>query len=174
LENESRKKEKLMNQETFGQRFVRLRKGKGLTQEAVATALKVSPQAVSKWETDSSLPDISLLTGIAELFGVTTDTLLGKEEEHVQIVPNPTPEEIDKKMLKIRIVSGDGDIVKVNLPMGLVRIMTKSSQGVEISGMDSLKGIDWKAIMDMVDKGIIGDLVDITSADGDTVSIAVQ
>ena len=46
--------------ESFGQRFQRLRKNAGLTQEEVATKLNITPQAVSKWENDASAPDISL------------------------------------------------------------------------------------------------------------------
>ena len=66
--------------ETFGQRFSRLRKAKGMTQEVIAEKMNISPQAVSKWENDLSAPDVSLLLPLAELLGVTTDTLLGKED----------------------------------------------------------------------------------------------
>lgn len=40
--------------ETFGQRFVRLRKEKGFTQEDIASKINISAQAVSKWENDIS------------------------------------------------------------------------------------------------------------------------
>ena len=66
--------------ETFGQRFSRLRKAKGMTQEVIAEKMNISPQAVSKWENDLSAPDVSLLLPLAELLGVTADTLLGKED----------------------------------------------------------------------------------------------
>lgn len=54
------------------------RKNAGMTQEEVARYLMVTPQAVSKWETGNGTPDISLLIPIAELFGVSTDELLGR------------------------------------------------------------------------------------------------
>ena len=41
--------------ETFGQRFLRLRKEKGLTQDQIAQRVNISPQAVSKWENGGSL-----------------------------------------------------------------------------------------------------------------------
>ena len=47
--------------ETFGERFQRLRKEKGLTQDKIAEAVNVSSQAVSKWENDINMPDITLL-----------------------------------------------------------------------------------------------------------------
>jgi hypothetical protein len=43
-----------------------------------------------------------------------------------------------------------------------------------ISGMDGLKGIDMRKIVDMVEHGLIGKLVEIESAGGDTVEIVVE
>lgn len=56
-----------------------LRKQKGMTQEELAAALGVTNQSVSKWENNICCPDIQLLPQIAELFGVSTDKLLGYE-----------------------------------------------------------------------------------------------
>jgi len=63
-----------MNQE-LGKRIKALRGERGMTQEALATALDVSPQAISKWETGVTAPDISLLPAISVTFGVTIDEL---------------------------------------------------------------------------------------------------
>lgn len=52
-----------------------LRKKKGITQEQLATALNISPQAVSKWETNTSQPDTQTLPIIADYFGVSIDWL---------------------------------------------------------------------------------------------------
>lgn len=54
-----------------------LRKQRGLTQEQAAEFFGVSAQAISKWETGISYPDVSLLPIIAGFFGVSTDELLG-------------------------------------------------------------------------------------------------
>ena len=56
-----------------------LRKQRGLNQEQMAETLGVSAQAVSKWETGGSFPDISLLPIIADYFGVSVDYLLGHD-----------------------------------------------------------------------------------------------
>ncbi|MCR4719144.1 MAG: helix-turn-helix domain-containing protein [Firmicutes bacterium] len=53
-----------------------LRKAKGLTQKQVADKLGVLPKTVSKWETGHGFPDISTLSALADIFGVSERTLL--------------------------------------------------------------------------------------------------
>lgn len=62
---------------TLGKRIVQHRKRCGLTQDQLAEKLGITAQAVSKWENDQSCPDITILPKLAELFGTTTDALLG-------------------------------------------------------------------------------------------------
>jgi transcriptional regulator with XRE-family HTH domain len=57
-----------------------LRQGKNLTQEELAAFLNVSSQAVSKWESDKSYPDITLLPALAQFFDVAVDDLLGMDD----------------------------------------------------------------------------------------------
>ena len=61
----------------FSETFKKLRKGRNMTQEQIAEVLRVSPQAVSRWETGATYPDIALLPSIAEFFETTVDALLG-------------------------------------------------------------------------------------------------
>ncbi len=63
--------------ETIGKRIAHHRKRLGLTQDQLAERLGVTAQAVSKWENDQSCPDIATLPRLAEIFGVSTDELLG-------------------------------------------------------------------------------------------------
>lgn len=65
--------------ETMGQIIKRLRKERGLTQESLAERLGVTFQAVSKWETDAGMPDVSQIVPLANAFGVRTDVLFGLE-----------------------------------------------------------------------------------------------
>ncbi len=62
---------------SFGTTIKKLRRNKDMTQEELAEVLSISPQAVSRWETDSAMPDISLLPSLCNFFGVTSDYLLG-------------------------------------------------------------------------------------------------
>ena len=64
---------------TLGQRIAQKRKEQGLSQEEVAAALEVSRQSVSKWENDSSVPELEKLVKLSELFGVTLDELVKGE-----------------------------------------------------------------------------------------------
>ena len=62
---------------SMGQIIKNLRKSSGFTQEELAERLGVTYQAVSKWENDAGLPDISQVVPLASIFGVSTDALFG-------------------------------------------------------------------------------------------------
>lgn len=163
--------------ETLGARLARLRREKKMTQDEVAEKLNVSPQAVSKWENDQSCPDILLLPQIAALFGVTTDILLKGEEPEptVRLLPPEERRSFDKMMLRINVNSADGDIVRVNLPMPLIKVAMEI--GMKIPGVENkeiLQNIDMNQIIALVEQGLIGRLVEVQSADGDTVEVVVE
>lgn len=62
---------------SLGKNIRLYRKSKGFTQEELADLLNITPQAVSKWESEAGLPDVSMLIPLAKVLGVTTDQLLG-------------------------------------------------------------------------------------------------
>ena len=68
-------------------KILTLRKQHGLSQEMLAEKLNVSRQAISRWESGTSLPDASNILQLSELFGVTTDYLLHDEYENDNDVP---------------------------------------------------------------------------------------
>ena len=65
---------------TTGQKIAALRREQGMTQDALAEALSVTRQAVSKWEADAALPETGKLLPLARLLGCTADYLLGSSE----------------------------------------------------------------------------------------------
>ena len=165
--------------ETLGKRIAALRREKELKQDELAEMLNVSPQAVSKWENDLSCPDISLLPELAHILGVTVDELLsGKPAEiqpAVRMLPEESRKDIKDMMLRIVVDSSDGDKVRVNLPMGLVQVAIETGMEMpQVSGNDALKSIDLRKIMEMVSQGAVGNLIEVDSADGDTVRIFVE
>ena len=162
---------------TLGKRIAALRKQKELKQDDIAQLLEVSPQAVSKWENDQACPDIGLLPKLAQILGVTTDELLsGKHAlQEVRVLPPEQRKDIKDMLLRIIVDSANGDKVRINLPMALVQVaLDMGTEMPQISGKEALKNIDLNQIMELVRQGAIGNLVEVESADGDTVRIFVE
>ena len=161
--------------ETFGQRFSRLRKQRGLTQEELGEKVGLSGQAVSKWENDASMPDVSLLVDLSDILGVSLDELLGKAQPITRVVPEGERRNIDDLVLKVRVDSADGDKITVNLPMGLVKVGIAMGMNMpQIKGNAALEGIDFEQVIKLVESGLMGEIVTVESADGDHVRIFVE
>lgn len=64
---------------TFGEKLKEIRKRFGLTQEKLSGLINVSRQAITKWENDEGLPDITNLQELSKVFGITIDYLLDKD-----------------------------------------------------------------------------------------------
>ena len=161
--------------ETFGQRFARLRKSKGYTQEQIADKVNISYQAVSKWENDISSPDISILGELANILGVTTDELLGRvDPNEVKLVDKTKRKDLKNMVLKIIVDSNDGDKVNIKLPMLLIKTFLDSGMAVPVNGNKALENIDFKQVFDLVEQGVIGELVNVESSDGGIVRIVVE
>ncbi len=74
----------MFNMENVGRIIAELRKEHNMTQLELADRMGISFQAVSNWERGNSMPDISKLPELAELFGVTIDQLLGERSEIIE------------------------------------------------------------------------------------------
>lgn len=160
--------------ETFGQRFQRLRKNANLTQEDVATKLNITAQAISKWENDASAPDISVLVELSDILGVTLNELLGKQVE-TQLLPEQQRKNINSMFFRIKVFSKEGDKVNINIPLALAKLYVDSGAEMpQIQGKDILSQIDFKQLFDLVERGVIGKIIDIQGADGDNVEIWVE
>ena len=162
--------------ETLGQRIARLRKEKKFTQDDLAKKFNVSTQAVSKWENDLSAPDISILKELAKTLGVTIDYLLSNETtEIVNFVPQSERKDINKMVLRVLILSNDGAKVNVNLPLPIVIAFVNANVNVpSINGSTTLNSIDFKEIIKLIEQGVVGELVNIESEDGNTVKVFVE
>ena len=162
-------------QETFGQRLQRLRKNANLTQEDVATKLNITAQAVSKWENDVSAPDISVLVELSDILGITLNELLGKQTPTTTLVPEEQRKDINNMFFRIRVNSKDGDKVRVNVPLVLAKVFLDSGVAMpQINGKDVLSNIDFKQLFALIEQGVVGKLIEVESADGDTVEVWVE
>lgn len=128
---------------TIGQRISFYRKKEGWTQEQLSEKCSVTPQAISKWEKDICAPDIALIPILAETFHITCDELLGGERPAGEAAVREKVD-LSKTLLKINIVSSDGDSVKMNLPVSLAEPMLKN---INFDGRNPAKDIDFGQII---------------------------
>ncbi len=80
----------------FKDNLSKLRKQNGMSQEDLAEKLGISRQAISKWESGYSYPDLETVIKLSEIFNVSTDELLkdSKEEKNEQASPRITYKKI--------------------------------------------------------------------------------
>lgn len=102
----------------FADRFTRLRQDQGYTQQKVAERLGVTPQAVSKWENGTSLPDTDMIRAIAQLMDCSTDYLLDHQpstisQRNLESVQRQTEIEnvIQKSVLVLEVGRGLVDML---------------------------------------------------------------
>lgn len=74
----------------FSERFKSLRKAAGLTQVQAAAKLNVTQQTIASWENGTRMPSIDIMDCVADLFGVTTDFLLGRKSKNSKKATNNT------------------------------------------------------------------------------------
>lgn len=172
-------------EKTLGMRIAALRREKGLKQDELAEKLGVSPQAVSKWENDVSCPDIMIVPQLARELGVTSDMLLTGEGIDTPDVTYVAPEKrkrFDDLMLRVKVNSTDGDKVKINLPLPLIKVFLEAGMSMDDFSIKMGNGnidaskidIDWQKIVLLVESGVVGKIVEVESADGDTVEVVVE
>ena len=159
--------------ESIGNRITKYRKALGITQEELASRLGLSSQAISKWECDTSCPDISLLPELCKVLGITTDELLTGKTDEVRLVPSEKRKSFDELILRIRVDTCDGDKIRVNLPMTLVKVSLGT--GIDIVNVDAMKNVDWNQIVSIAENGtIIGKIVEVETCDGDYIEMVIE
>ena len=163
---------------TLGKRIAALRHKKQMKQDELAEKLGISSQAVSKWENDQTCPDISLLPLLAKTLGISTDELLtGKKEEAqaVRMLPENERKKIEDMLLRIMITGKYGDVVRVNLPLAIIKVILDSGLNMSyLSKNEALKNIDLNVILNMANQGAIGNIIDIEDANGDIIQMFVE
>lgn len=100
-----------------------------------------------------------------------------KEKEETSNKLLKKPNEYLDKTLKIRVVSTENDNVKVNLPIKLVKLVLMAGHSIAASIPQSekyVKDIDINLIVEAIENELDGQIVDIKSANGDTVSVIIE
>ena len=126
-----------MDQKKIGKFLKELRKEKGITQEEFAEMLNVSGRTVSRWETGTNMPDISLLVDIAEIFDVSIPEIINgerkseimeKEVKDTVLSLSDYAEAINKK-IKGRLL-----VLTVIAIVGMIAFVAIESMGLDTPG----------------------------------------
>lgn len=163
-----------MDENRIGQFIAELRKEKKMTQKDLASQLHITDKAISKWERGLSCPDITLLTSIADIFGVTTSELLNGQRSEAT-APKDIEKTIDnalayaEKSAKRKIVSFQNVLsiaFSIVLLMGIVicSICDVATSGTFTWSLYPISSIlfVWFVFMPFIkygSKGILGSLV---------------
>lgn len=151
---------------TIGQNIAYFRKQKKLTQEELAEKMSVTAQAVSKWECDTSYPDITVMRALAKMLGVSVDSLLEGERPVAELC-EASAEDINRRIVLIR-VDADETHVTTRLPVNAVKKAIENGVLKQIVGEEVFNQI--AGIFDMADDGFVGTLVEV---DHDNVHVRI-
>lgn len=126
----------------LGAKIRALRKQKNISQEVLAEYLGVSFQAVSKWETEAAMPDVTFIPAIASFFGVSTDELfdfnLYEIEKNVEKIVDEhskcrdEPEKCEA-ILREGLKKYPGNDVLLNCLIGVIPVPERADEVIELS-----------------------------------------
>ncbi|WP_430786932.1 hypothetical protein VBD025_15120 [Virgibacillus flavescens] len=101
--------------------------------------------------------------------------MLQKDESDVESINREVP--YGKKMLKLRVISEDGDNVKVNVPINLVKSLLSVGSNIAENIPQAekyVKDIDVNLLIAAIENELVGEIVDIKSANGDIVHVVIE
>lgn len=139
----------------FSENIVRLRKINQMTQEDIAEAVGVSRQAVAKWESGETIPDLEKCKLLAELFGVSLDDLANYEPEDNMGLDVPPK---GKHLFGMVTVGDKGQIVIPAKARKLFDISPGDQLivlGDESQGMAIMKAKDFLNLANMIRKNTV-------------------
>ena len=149
---------------TIGQNIAYFRKQKNMTQEELAEKMSVTAQAISKWECDTSYPDITVIQSLSKVLGISVTDLLEGMQAPAEIKDAPQ-EVIDRRIVRIEVKT-DGTTIVTRFPVPAMK------KAVENGTLERLIGDDFEevaSILGMIDAGITGHLVDVNTPNAQVV-----
>lgn len=142
---------------TIGENIAYFRKKNKLTQEELAEKLSVTSQAVSKWECDTSYPDITGMQALAKTLGTTVDELINGEQQLPQINEAPK-DQIDRRIVLIEVQASD-TTVTARFPVPFVNKAIENGTLKKMIGEEAF--LHMGALKDMIDSGLTGPIINI-------------
>lgn len=154
---------------TIGQNIAELRKKKGLTQEELAEKMCVTAQAVSKWERDASYPDVTALSELAKVLGVSVTAIL-EGEQSIPELKEDAPEAIARRVLVIKTHIGQANMdMKVQFPITALKKMMDNGTLLQIIGEK-----DYPQVSSMLETAVeMGCVGPIMSVDGNDMQVHI-
>lgn len=155
------------------------RRQRGWTQEELAARLGVSAQAVSKWETDQSMPDVGMLRPLAEALECTVDDLLagdpavlGRAQNVLAGTRDPsTQHAATRVVVRVEHPAEEAPTV-ITVPTGLIRFGVRLWDS--IPALANATAIDMEALMDHISRGLVGEIMRVETGEGGTVIISLE
>lgn len=129
---------------SLGEKIYKLRTEHGMSQEALAEKLQVSRQSISKWETDSAVPELGKIIMLSEIFGVTTDHLLKENADLPKSEAQKLPPVINgNRAITIKTYDGKNIFTCYKFSVSPIAFPTKKQPACLLNGVD--------------DRGLFGD-----------------
>ena len=150
---------------TIGQNIAYFRKLKKMTQEELAEKMSVTAQAISKWECDTSYPDITVIQTLSNVLGVTPTELIDGIQKSAEIKDAPK-EIIDRRIVRIEVHVDETKIV-TRFPVPVIKKAMENGTLEALVGKDAYSKVS--SILEMIDSGIMGHLVDVDSPEVQTI-----
>ena len=147
---------------TIGQNIAELRKKKGLTQEELAEKMCVTAQAVSKWERDASYPDVTALSELAKVLGVSVAAIL-EGEQSVPTLKEDAPEAIARRVFCIKVNAPNTD-VKLQFPVTALKKMIGNGVLEQMIGKKDYPQVSG-VLETAVEMGCVGPIVSVDNND---------
>ncbi|MFQ7492171.1 MAG: XRE family transcriptional regulator, partial [Lachnospiraceae bacterium] len=116
-----------------------------------------------------------VLIELSDFFHISLDDFLKEKVQTVELLPEDKRKDIEQMFLRVYVNSENGDRVRVNLPLVLVKMAR--DMGLDIPQMTDnpmMQKIDLGMIMQLIESGVIGKLVEVDSANGDHVEVIVE
>ena len=132
-----------------------------MTQEELAEKMSVTAQAISKWECDTSYPDVIVIQTLSKVLGVTVIELLEGEREFPEVKEAPQ-EIIDRRIIRIEVQSEETKVV-TRFPVPVLKKAMENGTLEKIVGENAYEEVS--TYLGMVDSGIIGHLIDVNTPD---------
>lgn len=118
--------------QTFSKTLKKLRTERGLSQQALANKMFVTRPTIARWESGSRLPDVMMISKLAEVLGVNVDVLLSAASQNDK---NPNVIMVDDRKV---VLNGGLSVLKEALPNATITGFTNADEAIEFAKKNTI------------------------------------